>query len=259
MACAISSTRHEPGDAISSSPCIGLSSGAVFPQILHRAGRRLGHPATSACLFGGWAMTDPNFQAIITKPDNVPIVMLIYSVGFTTWLALRKAVINDDRIARGEPPLEKLEDEKVLVWPDLVYTELIAHGGRARFVLMVWAVLLKAPLEQPAVALADSQSVEGAVVLPRLAGNARLLRSVDGRRGAADHDHRRPDRPAVHRFQPEGQRLLHLRPAQVRHHDLPVRLRGAVGDADRAGHVPARAELELFGPFEPGTRTRTCR
>ncbi len=94
-------------------------------------------------------MTDTNFKNIVTKPDNVPIVILIFSVGFTTWLALRKAVINDDRLARGEPPLEKLEDEKVLVWPDLVYTELIAMVI-CTFLLVVWAVFLKAPLEQPA-------------------------------------------------------------------------------------------------------------
>jgi hypothetical protein len=100
-------------------------------------------------LFAGWAMTDTNFQAIVTKPDNVPIVMLIFTVGYFTWLAFRKATINDERIARGEPPLEKLEDDKVLVWPDLVYTELIAMIV-CTFVLVVWAVALKAPLEPPA-------------------------------------------------------------------------------------------------------------
>jgi hypothetical protein len=100
-------------------------------------------------LFGGWAMTDPNFRSIVAKEDNVPISMLIYSVGFFTWLALYRAVQNDDRIARGEPVLEKLEDEKVLVWPDLVYTELICMI-LATFGLIVWAILLKAPLEQPA-------------------------------------------------------------------------------------------------------------
>ena len=77
-------------------------------------------------LAGGWAMTDNNFQQIITKPDNVPIVLLIFSVGFFTWLGLRQMVVNDQRLRLGEPPLEKLEDDKVLVWPDLVYTELIA-------------------------------------------------------------------------------------------------------------------------------------
>jgi hypothetical protein len=100
-------------------------------------------------LFGGWAMTDPSFQAIITKADNVPIVMLIFAVGFCTWLAMRLAVLNDARLAKGEPPLEKLEDDKVLVWPDLVYTELIAMVV-CTVVLLVWAILLKAPLEQPA-------------------------------------------------------------------------------------------------------------
>jgi len=55
-------------------------------------------------LFSGLAMTDVNFAAIITKPDNVPITMLIFSVGFCTWLGLRKGVINDERYARGEPP-----------------------------------------------------------------------------------------------------------------------------------------------------------
>ncbi len=101
-------------------------------------------------LFGaGWAMTDPNFQAIVTKPNNVPISLLIFSAGFFTWLALNRAVRNDERMARGEPVLEKLDDEKVLVWPDLVYTELICMVF-ATFVLIVWAICLKAPLEPPA-------------------------------------------------------------------------------------------------------------
>jgi hypothetical protein len=100
-------------------------------------------------IFAGWAVTNPNFRSIVTKPDNVPIPLLIYSVGFFTWLALRRAVINDDRMAKGEPPLEKLEDEKVLVWPDLVYTELIAMII-CTALLIVWGIVLKAPLEQPA-------------------------------------------------------------------------------------------------------------
>jgi hypothetical protein len=99
--------------------------------------------------FFGLAMTNDNFKNIITKPDNVPIVMLIFSVGFCTWLGLRKAVINDERMERGEPPVEKVLEEKVLVWPDLVYTELISMII-CTLILIVWAVVLKAPLEQPA-------------------------------------------------------------------------------------------------------------
>jgi hypothetical protein len=75
--------------------------------------------------------------------------MLIFSVGFCTWMALRKAVLNDERIDRGELPHEKVMEEKVLVWPDLVYTELIAMII-CTLILIVWAIVLKAPLEQPA-------------------------------------------------------------------------------------------------------------
>jgi hypothetical protein len=100
-------------------------------------------------LGAGWALTDPSFRGVVTKPDNVPIPLLIYSVGFFTWLAMSRAVQNDERLKRGEPVLEKVDDEKVLVWPDLVYTELIAMII-ATFILVVWAVALKAPLEPPA-------------------------------------------------------------------------------------------------------------
>ena len=99
-------------------------------------------------LFGGWAMTNEDFRSIIAKEDNIPIVILLFTVGFFTWLGLWRAVINDDLIAQNKPPMEK-DDDKVLVWPDLVYTELICMVI-ATAVLIVWGVVLKAPLEQPA-------------------------------------------------------------------------------------------------------------
>ncbi len=100
----------------------------------------------ASLLLMGLAMTNPSFFDIVSKPDNVPIVSLVFLLGFFTWLATWKAVQNDERAARGEPPLEKLDDEKVLVWPDLVYTELICMVVLT-VVLLVWAILLKAPLE----------------------------------------------------------------------------------------------------------------
>ena len=100
-------------------------------------------------IFMGLAMADPNFAAIVTKADNVPIVGLVFLLGFFTWLATAKAVENDDRIARGLPPTEKLDDEKVLVWPDLVYTEMICMVAVTAF-LLFWAIGLQAPLEEPA-------------------------------------------------------------------------------------------------------------
>jgi hypothetical protein len=97
----------------------------------------------------GLSMADQNFADIVTKPDNVPIVAMVYLLGYFTWLAAYRAVLNDDRAARGEVPLEKLDDEKVLVWPDLVYTELICMVALTAL-LLVWAIVLKAPLEEPA-------------------------------------------------------------------------------------------------------------
>lgn len=97
----------------------------------------------------GLAVTDANFFEIVGKPDNVPIVGLVYLLGFFTWLATYKAVINDDRMAQGLPPVEKTEDEKVLVWPDLVYTEMICMVAMTALML-VWALALQAPLEEPA-------------------------------------------------------------------------------------------------------------
>ena len=102
-----------------------------------------------ALILMGFAMTDPDFWLIVSKGDNVPIVGLVYLLGFFTWLATAKAVENDDRIRLGLPPKEKLDNEKVLVWPDLVYTELICMVALTAF-LLVWAILLQAPLEEPA-------------------------------------------------------------------------------------------------------------
>jgi hypothetical protein len=115
-----------------------------------------------ALLLMGLSMTDSDFAAIVLKPDNVPIVAMVYLLGFFTWLSARKAVLNDnrfrqnpERVARGEEPLGPLEledQEKVLVWPDLVYTELICMVALTAL-LLVWAIGLQAPLEEPASAV----------------------------------------------------------------------------------------------------------
>ena len=92
---------------------------------------------------------DPNFRLIVTKPDNVPIVGLIFLLVFFIWYSIREAVLNDRRIAAGKGPIEKAESDRVWVWPDLVYTELISLI-LCSVVLIVWSIFLKAPLEQPA-------------------------------------------------------------------------------------------------------------
>jgi hypothetical protein len=97
-------------------------------------------------IFGAF---DPNFQLIIMKPDNVPIVGLIFLIVFFVWYSIREGVLNDRRIAAGQGPIEKQEADRVWVWPDLVYTELISLILFS-VVLIVWSIVLEAPLEQPA-------------------------------------------------------------------------------------------------------------
>jgi hypothetical protein len=92
---------------------------------------------------------DPNFRLIVGKPDNVPIVGLIFLLVFFVWFSIREGVLNDRRIAAGQGPIEKAESDRVWVWPDLVYTELISLI-LCSVVLIVWSIFLKAPLEQPA-------------------------------------------------------------------------------------------------------------
>ena len=105
-------------------------------------------------LFGGLAFAlslfDPNFYLIAAKPDNVPIGAMIFLLGIFTWIALRKAYLNDKQIESGGIPWEKTEsDEKLFTWPDLVYTELLCMI-LLTIVMIVWSVGLRAPLEEAA-------------------------------------------------------------------------------------------------------------
>ena len=84
------------------------------------------------------------------KPDNVPIVALLYLTPFFLWLAMKQARDNDLRMADGNKVNEYNDpDEQILVWPDLVYIELIALVLMT-VLLIVWSLLLNAPLEEPA-------------------------------------------------------------------------------------------------------------
>src|SRR5215470_15496494 len=85
---------------------------------------------------------DPNFRLIVTKPDNVPIVGLIFMLVFFVWYSIREAVLNDRRIAAGQGPIEKDEADRVWVWPDLVYTEMISLIA-CSVVLIIWSIFLK--------------------------------------------------------------------------------------------------------------------
>ncbi len=104
-----------------------------------------------AVLFVAVSMLDPNFAKIVKKPDNIPIVAMLFLVGFFTWLAMWQAQRNDERTARGEKPIEASngEGEKTWVWPDLVYTELLCMVI-AMIVLVIWGMAFHAHIEEPA-------------------------------------------------------------------------------------------------------------
>ena len=95
------------------------------------------------------SIKDDNFRLIVAKPDNVPITIMVVSVMLCIWVGFRRAALNDARIEAGLPLTEEDRDDKVLVWPDLVYTELLCLI-LATAALLFWGVISKAPLEQPA-------------------------------------------------------------------------------------------------------------
>jgi hypothetical protein len=108
----------------------------------------------ASLVFMALAMTDWDFRQIVGKPDNVPIVAMLFIVAFFTWIYFRRAGDNDRRIEQGLPLREKADggDEKILVWPDLVYTELICMIVLT-VILVAWGIVLQAPLEEPASAV----------------------------------------------------------------------------------------------------------
>ncbi len=96
------------------------------------------------------SMAHPTFRSIVTKPDNVPIVGMLFLVVFFTWLFIHKAVTNDSLIDQGLPVESKKEaKELVFTWPDLVFSEFICTVI-AWSVLLIWSICLRAPLEEPA-------------------------------------------------------------------------------------------------------------
>ena len=98
-----------------------------------------------------FGLGDYNFRSIVLKPDNVPISGLILLLIFFTWLSMSQAYKNDELVEKGESVDEHYDapNDKVLVWPDLVYVELISLILISAY-MIIWSIGLPAPLEQPA-------------------------------------------------------------------------------------------------------------
>ncbi|MHC4443286.1 MAG: cytochrome C [Planctomycetota bacterium] len=99
---------------------------------------------------------------IVSKPDNVPIVLLMVTFPLCCWYGLRQARKNDRLIQQLEhnPEMAETHHRKtepyqqgwpkvVHVWPYLLKVELLA-AIIVTVILIVWSIILDAPLEEPA-------------------------------------------------------------------------------------------------------------
>ncbi len=84
------------------------------------------------------------FLALVTKPDNVPILAILFLIPFFLWLSYRQARQTD---RTGVPSDAELND-KVYVWPYLCRNEFIC-AIIIMLVLGVWSIMIDAPLEEP--------------------------------------------------------------------------------------------------------------
>jgi len=82
---------------------------------------------------------------IISKPDNIPIVLMLGLIIFFSWFAFSKGLKND----RQDTPDEATMADKVQVWPYLVKVEFLA-ALLVMLILTFWSFGLDAPLEEPA-------------------------------------------------------------------------------------------------------------
>jgi len=92
-----------------------------------------------------------NFIFLITKPDNIAILMLIFAVIFFGLLAFYKAIDNDKRLEKGKCLWEDEihNKEKVYTWPNLLSIELITAIS-VIIILILWSTFFNAPLEEQA-------------------------------------------------------------------------------------------------------------
>jgi hypothetical protein len=108
-------------------------------------------------MFGDWHQ----LWEVISTPDNVPIVALLFLVPFYTWYAFRQAAANDRLIAsleadpqgakskyRKTTPWHPKWDREVHTWPYLMRIEFLV-AIIITVLLMVWSLTLNAPLEEP--------------------------------------------------------------------------------------------------------------
>ena len=95
-----------------------LISVSIVLFLIALPSRRIWTTFWAKIIFGAGAVfmlisvRDPNFRKIVTAPDNVPIVGMLFLIGFFVWYGLYKGKRNDDRMLQGLPPKEVEDNEK---------------------------------------------------------------------------------------------------------------------------------------------------
>ena len=84
-----------------------------------------------------------HFIALVTKPDNVPIVAMVFLIPFLSWIALRQAIGND----RAGTPADAALKDKVYAWPYLCRNEFLC-AIIVMLILGIWSIMIDAPLEE---------------------------------------------------------------------------------------------------------------
>ena len=88
----------------------------------------------------------------ISKPDNVPAILLLVLTAFYCWLTWKKAKINDAR----ETPVESEMTDKVQVWTLVGSTEADLAAGAANDAATAAVI-------QEALRLCASEGIDGAI------------------------------------------------------------------------------------------------
>lgn len=91
-----------------------------------------------------------NLWLIVSKADNIPIVMMIPILAYYTWLAFKQAAANDRLIADGRyGELQEEGKDRIFTWPFLTRNEFLC-SILIMVILTVWSIVIDAPLEEAA-------------------------------------------------------------------------------------------------------------
>ncbi len=88
-----------------------------------------------------------NLLKIISKPDNIAIIIMMVMVGFFAFFAFFQALKNDRKKTSAKEEKNKFEKEKIHTWPYLARKEFLV-AVLVVVILLAWSIFVDAPLEE---------------------------------------------------------------------------------------------------------------